>query len=247
MHNLVHLFQETVIYKYKYDWIKAYYTLDEEVKNPFKYITYIIAGFGLAGDLALFYTYWKKDLKCRFNILMLQVASFDFAYLIVEIVATSLDSDFNMYRRISGFLYHFTFGGSVYTTALMAIERFMILCLGKDTTKVPIGWTILFITGFVSLINVHNFIWIEDYIVMHMIVSINVTVNSILPTFPMIVFNILLYQKYKTLLASGVFNAGAHLGLQKAVSKAKVTILIGIIFVCSQVLTWIFLILHMVS
>ena len=177
---------------------------------------------------------------------MLLVASFDFAYLTVEVVATSLDS-FKTYHGIAGFLYHFTFGGSVYTTALMAIERFMILCLGKDTTKIPIGWTILFITGFVSLINVHNFIWIEEFLTWQMVVCINIIVNSILPTFPMIVFNVLLYQKYKSLLASGVFNQGAHLGLQKAVSKAKVTILIEVIFVCSQVLTWIFLILHMVS
>ena len=182
---------------------------------------------------------------------MLLIALFDLAYLVTEIVSLSLeyhdqfDNEFNNYRGTLGFFYFFTFGGSAYTTALMAIERFVTMCYGKDTNKIPIGWTILSIIGFVSLINVHNFIQFEVNITKQMVVSINIAFNSILPTIPMIVFNVILHKQLKALLSSDDFFK-SNVDLQNSVFRAKITVLIGWIFFFSQMLTWIFLILHMV-
>ena len=157
-----------------------HYTLDKRVANPFKYITYLIICLGLPANIALFRTYQQKDLEFRFNIFILLISFFDFSYLIVEIVATALDYGFNTmlefinlknpnyfrfcdnnYCEIWGFFLFFTFGGSAYTTALMATERYMTMYRGWDTNKIPIGWTILSIIGWVGLINIHNFIHFE--------------------------------------------------------------------------------------
>ena len=239
--------------------------MDKRVANPFKYITYLIACLGLPANIALFRTYQQKDLEFRFNILMLLIALFDLAYLVTEIVSLSLeyhdqfDNEFNNYRGTLGFFYFFTFGGSAYTTALTATERFMAMCHGKDTDQIPIGWTILSIIGLVSLINIHNFIhfeakgakvvglvlWFEANITKQMVVSINIAVNSILPTIPMIACNIFLYKQLKALMASDDFFK-SNVDLQNSVFRAKITVLIGWIFFFSQMLTWIFLILHMV-
>ena len=229
--------------------------MDKRIANPSKYITYLITCLGLPANIALFRTYKQKDLEFRFNIFILLISFFDFTYLIVEIVATTLDYDFgycdNNDCEILRFFLFFTFGGSVYTTALMATERFMTMCRGWDTNKMPIGWTILSIIGLVSLINIHNFIHFEDihlkdYITKQMVVCINITFTSILPIFPMIVLNVILYKKLKALMASDDYFK-SNVDLQNSVFRAKITILIGWILFVSQVLTWIFLILHMVS
>ena len=105
--------------------------MDDRAKSAFKIGTYISAIFGLLGNLALFYTYWKKNRKVRFNILMLMITAFDLVYLVVELVAYSTEDTFEQYNGITGFIYNFTFACSVYTTALTVIERFLILCLEK--------------------------------------------------------------------------------------------------------------------
>ena len=116
---------------YKSEWLVQHYFLDDQTKFAFKIATYIIAIFGLLGNLALFYTYWKKNRKIRFNILMLMISAFDLVYLVVELVAYSTENTFEQYNGITGFIYNFTFACSVYTTALTVIERFLILCLEK--------------------------------------------------------------------------------------------------------------------
>ena len=80
---------------------------------------------------------------------------------------------------------------------------------------------------------------------MQMAISVNNLV-SILPTLPMIVFNVILYKKLKALLTSDE-SFQSDVDLQNCVFRAKITVLIGWIYVCSQVLTWIFSIIHMVS
>ena len=76
---------------------------------------------------------------------------------------------------------------------------------------------------------------------------VNYAVNSILPTLPMIVINVFLYRRLKTLLGSGLFNSGANAELQKSIFRAKITMLIAFIFISSQILTWVFLIFDLVS
>ena len=114
--------------------------LDATSKLPFKIVNCIISIFGLVGNLALFVIYVRKDHKVRFNSLMLLITSFDFIFLVFENVRTVIEltedvkwiyMDKPIYLRIILFLYGFTFTGSVYTTILVNIERYLILCREK--------------------------------------------------------------------------------------------------------------------
>ena len=122
---------KALISRFQEEWLTQQITLDDQTKSAFKIVTYIIAVFGLLGNLALFYTYWKKNRKVRFNVLMLMITTFDLAYLVVELVAYSTEDTFDRFYGITAFIYDFTFACSVYTTALTVIERFLILCLEK--------------------------------------------------------------------------------------------------------------------
>ena len=120
--------------------ISEYYTLGIKVETAFKVTTLIVATLGLLGNSALFYTYWEKDRQCRFNFLMLMTSSFYLVYLITEIVVTSIHLKFfdfyygyyyNTNHEYIGFIYQFTFGGSVYSLTLLTFERFLDLCCEK--------------------------------------------------------------------------------------------------------------------
>ena len=110
-------------------------TLDAPSKLPFKIVCCIISIFGLLGNLALFVIYVRKDRKVRFNSLMLLIMTFDsffivcgVANMVIELTESSED---NILVKVITFLYHFTFTGSVSTTTLVAIERYLILCKEK--------------------------------------------------------------------------------------------------------------------
>ena len=114
--------------------------LDVTSKLPFKIVNCIISIFGLVGNLALFVIYVRKDQKVRFNSLMLLITSFDFIFLVFQNVRTVIELTEDVkwiymnkpiYLRIILFLYGFTFTGSVYTTILVNIERYLILCREK--------------------------------------------------------------------------------------------------------------------
>ena len=103
-----------------------------------KIIIYVFAALiwisGLIGNIKLILLYRKKDLKIRFNCLMLVLASFDLSYLLsVIFLLTSSkfgggDSDIYM---ISGFVMHCNFKGSVFTTLAISIERYLVFCKNK--------------------------------------------------------------------------------------------------------------------
>ena len=112
----------------------------------------------------------------------------------------------------------------------------------RDTNKYPIIWTILFLVILLTLMNIHTLV---DTTSLSMII-VNFLVKSFIPTIPIIVFNAILYKRLKQLLNSGSFNFGCNSELQKSVFRAKVTISIALIFVSSQVLLWIQIIIILV-
>ena len=110
----------------------------------------------------------------------------------------------------------------------------------RKTDKYPIVLTIMSIIVLVTLLNIQNFIDVKSVTDTGKTLKlVNMAVNSILPTLPMIVINVFLYRRLKTLLGSGLFNAGANAELQKSIFRAKITMLISFIFISSQVLTWV--------
>ena len=107
---------------------------DDTAKLIFKIITCIFASFGLFGNVALFIIYWKKDWKVRFNLSMMLIITWDTLFVIFQMLDAGLEFAFSSnedldatLERILRFMYWFTFGGTVYTTTLTAIERYLIL------------------------------------------------------------------------------------------------------------------------
>ena len=115
---------------------KSLSTVDATSKLAFKIVSCIISIFGLVGNLAMFVIYFRKDRKVRFNSLMLLITSFDFFFIVFGMVQlaihlTESGEDQLTLAKIVQFLYSFTFTGSVYTTTLVVIERYLILCKQK--------------------------------------------------------------------------------------------------------------------
>ena len=118
----------------------------------------------------------------------------------------------------------------------------IFLAIFRDTNKYPFIGTILFLIILLTLMNIHTLVDTTSLT----IVIVNFLVKSFIPTIPIIVFNAILYKRLKALLNSGSFNFGCNSELQKSVFRAKVTILIAFIFVSSQVLLWIQIIIILV-
>ena len=106
------------------------------------------------------------------------------------------------------------------------------------------AWTILILVVLVSLMNIH-----------HLLIDIapfalgiaNWTLNSFIPTIPIIVCNVFLYNRLKALLNSDFYSSGCNAELQKTIFRTKVTMLIASIFISSQVLLWIQIVIEVVS
>ena len=105
------------------------------------------------------------------------------------------------------------------------------------------AWTILILVVLVSLMNIQ-----------HLLVDItpgleiaNWLMNSFIPTIPIIVCNVFLYNRLKELLNSDFYSSGCNAELQKTIFRTKVTILIASIFISSQVGLWIQMVIEVVS
>ena len=99
---------------------------------PFNIVGGVIALFGLLGNIALLVTYSKKDKTNRFNNLMCLIGIFDLIFVTVDIVWIAIDFEFDLdstpYYKVFYFVYEWSLSGSAYATALMALERYCILC-----------------------------------------------------------------------------------------------------------------------
>ena len=82
-------------------------TLDPTSKLAFMIISCIISIFGLVGNLTLFVIYVRKDRKVRFNSLMLLIISFEFFFIICEVVKVILKSSGSMEYKTVGKMVNF--------------------------------------------------------------------------------------------------------------------------------------------
>ena len=97
---------------------------------------FIIATFGLFGNIALLVTYFRKDRKIRFNNLMMLIGAFDVLFVLLALVGATSNLAFtitptsitNQLRKWYNFTSLWSFSGSVYVTALIAIERYLAIC-----------------------------------------------------------------------------------------------------------------------
>ena len=111
-------------------------TLDITLSVLLCFITLV----GCCGNVALFWTYWKKNRQLRFNVLMIILAIFDSAFLGFLFGDWMISTSF-FTEGLTGFaftdglpkagLFLFAFNGAVFTTLSISIERFMYLCKGK--------------------------------------------------------------------------------------------------------------------
>ena len=82
---------------------------------------------GIIGNILLILTYKKKDLKTRFNSLMLLLAICDLLYLIF-LSFTLVVISYIGTEPVLVFLTECVFSGSVYTTTVIAFERYLVFC-----------------------------------------------------------------------------------------------------------------------
>ena len=109
-------------------------------------LTVIIGSIGLLGNIALIFTYQKKNLQIRFNVLMVTLAVFDIFYLITD--STTQFVDYWLLMHLRGF----GFTASILTTVSISFERYLVLCKGSELMdKIPI-WLNVFLILIVSII-----------------------------------------------------------------------------------------------
>ena len=107
---------------------------DTDIKNGldsnqmfFAGILVVLAAFGIGGNIALIRNYLAKNLKVRFNCLMLLLAICDLTYLIsimVVLIAFEIVGEVHFLH----WLCEVFFCCSVYTTTAITLERYLVFC-----------------------------------------------------------------------------------------------------------------------
>ena len=119
-------------YKFNASDMKAALAEDPHVSVTLTTLICLIALFGLVGNVAQLRIYFKKDRKIRFNNLMLLIAIFDLLYLLFKLNSLIIEKSQMLvplwYRLLYGFVINWSFSGSAYTMALIAIERYLAIC-----------------------------------------------------------------------------------------------------------------------
>ena len=94
-------------------------------------VQWIIVVFGLIGNVSLIAIYRKKDLKLRFNSLILTLAVSDLIYLsakITESMADYFELDYGKIKVTPHIFSHIGFSLSTFIAISMSIERYCMLC-----------------------------------------------------------------------------------------------------------------------
>ena len=107
---------------------------DTDIKNGldsnqmfFAGILVVLAAFGIGGNIALIRNYLAKNLKVRFNCLMLFLAICDLTYLISIIVVLIVVETVGEVHFLH-WLCEVFFACSVYTTTAITLERYLVFC-----------------------------------------------------------------------------------------------------------------------
>ena len=107
---------------------------DTDIKNGldssqmfFAGILVVLAVFGIGGNIALIRNYQAKNLKVRFNCLMLFLAICDLTYLISIMVVLIVVETVGEVHFLH-WLCEVFFCCSVYTTTAITLERYLVFC-----------------------------------------------------------------------------------------------------------------------
>ena len=115
----------------------------------FFYLICAVVLFGVVGNVSFFVSFYKKNRKVRFNILMLTLAIFDSIFLLTSLPLDVINfqkgilwSDtyhhklgrqqvlLNVYKTLD-FISLLSFGGSVFTALTISLERYLLICRNK--------------------------------------------------------------------------------------------------------------------
>ena len=90
-------------------------------------ILVVFAAFGIGGNIALIRNYKARNLKVRFNCLMLFLAICDLSFLIIIILALIAVEIVGEVHFLH-WLCEVAFSCSVYTTTAITLERYAVFC-----------------------------------------------------------------------------------------------------------------------
>ena len=229
-------------------------------------ISALLGLFGIIGNIGLIVVYRKKPLKVRFNALMLMLAIFDLIFILTVLLGVPIGftiifkgskNMFWSYLHISYYFNQVAFTGSILTTIAVAAERFLMVCKGKETDKYAFKWTVATIVTASLLISLPSPLFARELrstigntqVYLIATLCLKFLLLGLIPSGLILFMNISLYKKLKECKAhlqsesSLGFSSGVNESLLKTIFQTKLTLIISSVFVISQALSWIPLIL----
>ena len=234
-------------------------------------ISALLGLFGIIGNIGLIVVYRKKPLKVRFNALMLMLATFDLLFILtVPAVAILGIWTFKVRHlfwplHVTYYFNQVAFSGSILTTIAMALERYLMVCKGKETDKYAFKWTVATIVAASLLISLPLPSFAMDLglfrgqfdggntnalIYAKVTFGMKILLLGLVPSGLIMFMNISLYKKLKECKAqlqqyesSLGFSSGASESLLKTIFQTKLSLIISSVFVISQAFSWIPLII----
>ena len=236
-------------------------------------ISALLGLFGIIGNIGLIVVYRKKPLKVRFNALMLMLATFDLLFILtVPAVAILGIWTFEVRHlfwplHVTYYFNQVAFSGSILTTIAMALERYLMVCKGKETDRYAFKWTVATIVAASLLISLPLPSFAMDLGLFRggggntnalLYAKVTFGLKSLLlglvPSGLILFMNTSLYKKLKECKAhlqqsesSLGFSSGASESLLKTIFQTKLSLIISSVFVISQAFSWIPLIILLVS
>ena len=234
-------------------------------------ISALLGLFGIIGNIGLIVVYRKKPLKVRFNALMLMLATFDLLFILtVPAVAILGIWTFEVRHlfwplHVTYYFNQVAFSGSILTTIAMALERYLMVCKGKETDRYAFKWTVATIVAASLLISLPSPSFAMDLglfrcpfdcgntnalLYLKVTFGLKFLLLGLVPSGLILFINTSLYKKLKECKAhlqqsesSLGFSSGASESLLKTIFQTKLSLIISSVFVISQALSWIPLIL----
>ena len=124
---------------HRYEQLKNRQIANEMRKYPFQVlqsawnigIQWTIFTLGLIGNIALIVIFSKKDLKLRFNGLIIGLAVFDLVYMTTRLTWSMIDYNYLNYYKLTMVVQNLSqvaFSCSAYTAIAISLERYILIC-----------------------------------------------------------------------------------------------------------------------
>ena len=94
-------------------------------------IQWAIFTLGLIGNIALIVIFSKKDLKLRFNGLIIILAVFDLVYMTTRLTWSMIDYNYLNYYKLTMVVQNLSqvaFSCSAWTAIAISLERYILIC-----------------------------------------------------------------------------------------------------------------------